>query len=79
MISGFIVGVIRFGLEFGFKPPLCGSGLPDDRPEAVKTLVDNFHFLHFGGFSFVFTCLMAAIVAFMTEPIPENKVRLLLF
>ena len=74
MIGGFVVGLIRFGLEFGYNPPICGSGLPDTRPEIVLDLVDRFHFLHFGGFNFALTCILAFLMAPLTQPIPEDRV-----
>ena len=36
--------------------------------------VGKFHYLHFGGFSFAFTILVAVIIALLTEPIPKEKV-----
>ena len=74
MIGGFIIGIIRFALEFGFKPPPCGSLNEDTRPKIVIDLVDNFHFLHFGGFSFAFTCLLAFVFVYLTPPMDQTKV-----
>ena len=31
LMVGFAVGMIRFGLQFGYSSPPCGSGLPDTR------------------------------------------------
>ena len=31
LMSGFAVGIVRFGLQFGFSAPACGSGLEDTR------------------------------------------------
>ena len=76
LIGGFVVGIIRMGLDFGMKPPRCGSGVEDTRPQLVIDLVDKFHFLHFGGFLFALTCLMAYVIAILTSPIPGEKVTL---
>ena len=76
LIGGFVVGIIRMGLDFGMKPPRCGSGVEDTRPQLVIDLVDKFHFLHFGGFLFALTCLMAYVIAILTSPIPGEKVKL---
>jgi hypothetical protein len=73
-MAGFIVGLTRFGLEFGYVVPSCGSDLPDPRPEWVKTWVGGFHYLHFGTVLFLFTMIVAAVVSLLTEPIPEEKV-----
>ena len=31
LMAGFTVGIVRFGLEFGFSAPACGSGLLETR------------------------------------------------
>ena len=69
-----MVGLTRFGLEFGYTVPPCGSSDPDPRPEFVKTWVGNFHYLHFGAVLFGFTMIVAAIGSYLTEPISEDKV-----
>ena len=71
---GFIIGLLRFGLEFGYTIPPCGSLDPDPRPDFVKNWVGGFHYLHFGTFLFFFNVLIAVVVSIMTEPIPEDKV-----
>lgn len=73
-MAGFVVGLIRFGLEFGYSVPPCGSPIPDPRPDWVKTWVGDFHYLHFGTVLFLFTVVVAAIVSYLTEPIAEEKV-----
>ena len=77
LVVGFVVGLIRFGLEFGFDQPKCGSNLPDPRPEWVQEIVGRFHYLHFGAFLFGFSMVVAAIVSYVTKPIPEENVRVL--
>ena len=73
MIAGFIVGLIRFALEFSFSAPACGSLEVDTRPDWVITWVSNFHYLHFGTFLFFFTMIVAAMISYLTEPIPHSK------
>jgi len=79
MMAGFAVGMVRMGLEFGYKVPPCGSGRIDPRPEWVKNAVGKFHYLHFGGFSFAFTIVVAVIIALLTKPIPKEKLYRLTF
>ncbi len=71
---GFVVGLIRFGLEFGYSVPQCGSGLEDPRPQFVKDWVGGFHYLHYGSTMFLLAAVVAAIVSLFTEPIPEERV-----
>ena len=37
----------RFGLEFGYSKPPCGSDDPKP-PEWWYSLIDSLHYLHFG-------------------------------
>ena len=73
LLAGFFVGMIRFGLEFGYSAPSCAD-VTDTRPPWVKTWVGNFHYLHFGTVLFLFTIVVSAMVSYLTEPIPEEKV-----
>lgn len=70
---GFAIGILRFGLEFGYFKPACGSGLPDERPAFVKHFVDDIHYLHYGALLFLITGLITIIISLLTEPIPEEK------
>ena len=47
LMVGLVVGLIRFGLEFGFQKPACGSGDPPP-PDWWYSVVDKVHYLHFG-------------------------------
>merc|ERR1712063_199179 len=49
----FLLGMIRFGLEFGYFKPPCGSPIPDERPEFVKHFVDDIPYLHYGAILFL--------------------------
>lgn len=91
---GLIVGLIRFGLEFGYVIPPCGKGssifknvalfkffilyylkgLPDPRPEIIKKIVGNIHYLHFGCILFLITLITTILVSLVTEPIDKNYV-----
>ena len=73
-MAGFFCGIIRFGLEFSYTVPPCGSGLPDPRPEFVRQVVGKLHYLHFGVLVFCLTGIMTVIISFLTEPIPEDRV-----
>jgi len=73
LMIGFGVGLIRFGLQFGFTSPSCGSGEEDTRPEIVKAFVDKFHYLHFGAFSFLLSGLVCISVSLLFPAIEEDK------
>ena len=79
LISGFVIGMIRFGLEFAYIVPPCGSLDPDPRPDFVKIWVGKVHYLHFGAALFFFSMLVSVLVSLMTEPIPKEKVSTLQF
>lgn len=73
LMVGFAVGLVRFGLQFGYSSPPCGSGLPDTWPEFVKSTVDKFHYLHFSAFSLLLSGCVGVLVSLMTDPIPEER------
>merc|ERR1712227_1070303 len=79
LIFGFILGIIRFALEFGYSKPPCGSLIQDTRPAFVKAFVDDIHYLHYGAILFVITGAVTIIISMMTEPIPEEKLYRLTF
>lgn len=74
ILAGFGIGIVRFGLEFGYVVPPCGSGLPDPRPVWVKYAVGNLNFLHFSPVSFVFTSVVVFLVSLVTKPMNEKHV-----
>merc|ERR1712133_228550 len=45
---GLIVGLLRFGLEFGFTKPPCGDFESPQPPDWWFKAVDKIHYLHFG-------------------------------
>ncbi|XP_059351175.1 sodium/glucose cotransporter 4-like isoform X2 [Daphnia carinata] len=79
LMVGLIVGLIRFGLEFGYVIPPCGTGLPDPRPEVIKKIVGNVHYLHFGCILFVISLVTTVLVSLITEPIDEKYLYRLTF
>lgn len=70
LVSGLVIGIIRFALEFSYSVPTCASGEPDPRP----LIISKVHYLHFGIILFVISCVVAIVVSLLTEPIDENKV-----
>ena len=79
LMVGFALGMLRFGLEFGFFLPPCGSHLPDLRPAFVKSFVDDVHYLHYGAFLFLITGLVTICVSLLTPPIPAHRLHRLTF
>ena len=79
LMFGFLLGMIRFGLEFGYFKPPCGSPIPDERPEFVKHFVDDIHYLHYGAILFIITGVVTIMISLMTEPIPAEKLYRLTF
>ena len=60
------VGKPRFGLEFGYAKPPCGSGDPKP-PDWWYSLIDNLHYLHFGFILWMITGIVtwvALLIAF---------------
>ena len=55
LMFGFVLGFVRFGLEFGYFKPPCGSAIPDTRPAFVRHFVDDIHYLHYGALLFLVT------------------------
>ncbi|XP_067119222.1 sodium/glucose cotransporter 4-like [Centruroides vittatus] len=75
LVSGLVIGLIRFGLEYSYTVPPCASKLPDPRP----AIISKVHFLHFGCILFVSVCIIATVVSLMTKPIPEKNLYRLTF
>ncbi|XP_065570557.1 sodium/glucose cotransporter 1-like isoform X2 [Artemia franciscana] len=69
LMIGLATGIIRFGLEFGYVIPPCGSVEPDTRPEVIMRIVGDIHFLHFGCILFLITGFFAVIISALTEPL----------
>lgn len=66
-----VVGVARMLIVLIFpKPSECGA--KDTRPEAVKTLIDPFHYMYFALLLFLLTGVTALVISFLTNP-PEER------
>ncbi|XP_037069259.1 sodium/glucose cotransporter 4-like isoform X2 [Pollicipes pollicipes] len=76
---GLVLGMVRFGIEFSYTVPPCGSGLEDLRPEWVKRAVFDIHFLHFGCILFLIVLIAVIIISLCTEPIPKECLHRLTF
>ncbi len=50
--------VHRFGLEFGYSNPPCGSDDPSP-PDWWKNLIGQIHYLHFGFMLFLLTGIVS--------------------
>ncbi|XP_018025308.1 sodium/glucose cotransporter 4 [Hyalella azteca] len=72
LMIGLVVGLLRFVLEFAYVIPPCGSAEPDPRPEIIKRLVGDVHFLHFSILLCVFTAIVTVSVSLLTQPIPDK-------
>jgi len=79
LMVGLVVGLIRFILEFAFTIPACGSGLQDTRPDFIKSIVGDVHFLHFGLILLLISFTATLVVSLMTEPIEEDRLHRLTF
>ena len=49
------------------------------RPEFVIAVVDRFHYLHFGAFSFLLVGVIGVVVSLLPPPIPEDRLWRLTF
>ncbi|XP_043194289.1 sodium/glucose cotransporter 4-like [Amphibalanus amphitrite] len=79
MMLGLVLGMVRFGIEFSYTVPPCGSELEDTRPEWVKRAIFDIHFLHFGCILFLIVLVASVVISLCTEPIPEECLRRLTF
>lgn len=79
LMAGLFIGMLRFIVEFSYIVPPCGSGLPDPRPEFVKLVVGNVHYLHFSCILWLLTGAVTIGVSLMTEPIPSECLYRLTF
>eukprot|EP00088_Acartia_fossae_P003904 TRINITY_DN11679_c1_g1_i5.p1 TRINITY_DN11679_c1_g1~~TRINITY_DN11679_c1_g1_i5.p1 ORF type:complete len:657 (+),score=100.25 TRINITY_DN11679_c1_g1_i5:30-2000(+) len=70
LMVGLVVGLIRFGLEFGYQVPACGSTDPSP-PEWWQNLVGDIHYLHFGLLLWAISGAVSISVSLMTPP--QNK------
>ena len=73
--------VCRFGLEFGYSLPPCGTPADDPSmpPEWWFDVVGKIHYLHFGIILFVISGTVTIIVSLVTPPIAEEHLHRLTF
>ncbi|XP_050710836.1 sodium/glucose cotransporter 4-like [Eriocheir sinensis] len=80
LIVGLVIGLTRFIMEFAFVIPPCGEPeSADKRPEWIKVIVGNVHYLHFGCILLLLTMVVTVAVSLLTEPIPEKCLYRLTF
>lgn len=79
LLVGLAIGLFRFAIEFAFTVPTCGQNKPDPRPEWIRVLVDNVHYLHFGCILLVISFVVTIVVSLLTEPIPDKCLHRLTF
>ena len=61
MVIGFIVGMIRMGLDFSYASPPCRK--PDHRPAILQRV----HYFYFALLLFVITIILCISLSLMTE------------
>ncbi|XP_042863337.1 sodium/glucose cotransporter 4-like [Penaeus japonicus] len=79
LMTGLVIGMIRFIIQFSYLVPTCGDDRPDPRPYLVKLMVGNVHYLHFGCILWLLTGLVTVAVSLMTKPIPSECLYRLTF
>ena len=70
LMSGLLLGVARFLLEFLFRSPSCWSGDDDTRPAVVR----RFHYLYFAMALFAWSGVVCVVVSLSTQPLPNKRV-----
>ncbi|CAL4067441.1 unnamed protein product [Meganyctiphanes norvegica] len=75
LMSGFVIGMVRFGLEFGWSVPPCGYEHEDTRPEIIKIIVGNIHYLHFGILLFFISLAVTIMISLLTPPIDKKHLH----
>ncbi|XP_064460619.1 sodium/glucose cotransporter 4-like [Ornithodoros turicata] len=75
LMSGLVIGMIRFGWEFSYSVPTCGSDAPDPRPAIISSV----HYLHFGILLFFLTIIITTVVSLLTPPIEARHLHRLTY
>merc|ERR1719458_1957542 len=70
---GLIVGLLRFGLEFGYTKPPCGDFESPQPPDWWFKVVDQIHYLHFGLLLWGISGIVTIGVSLATPPPPEES------
>merc|ERR1719153_1963266 len=73
LMVGLIVGLLRFGLEFGYTKPPCGDFESPQPPEWWFKVVDQIHYLHFGLLLWGISGIVTIGVSLATPPPPEES------
>lgn len=71
MLIGLGVGLARFVWQFSYSEPPCLKSYLDKRP----ALISKVHFLHFGIFLFLVTCIASWTISLLTPAIPDKYVK----
>ena len=69
LISGLLIGIVRFLWEYSYTAMPCQLEHLDQRPSLVR-----FHFLYFSVLLFFISSLVTIVVSLLTKPLPERCV-----
>ncbi|XP_035219556.1 sodium/glucose cotransporter 5-like [Stegodyphus dumicola] len=75
LMTGLIVGLIRFIWEFSYSVPSCASQEQDPRPDIISKV----HYLHFGILLFILSSAVTIGISLLTEPIAKIHLHRLTF
>ncbi|XP_064471083.1 sodium/glucose cotransporter 4-like [Ornithodoros turicata] len=75
LMSGLVIGMIRFIWEFWYSVPACGSVISDPRPAVLSSV----HYLHFGILLFIITIIITTVVSLLTLPIEATQLHRLTY
>lgn len=77
LMVGLIVGIVRFGMEFGYQTASCHSAKSEESANALDVLIGRIHFLHFGIILFAITLVVSISVSLLTPAPDKDKVSIL--
>lgn len=72
-MAGLAVGGTRLIMDLSYPKPACGE--EEERPAVLYKV----HFLHFAIILSVIVFIVCAVVSILTEPLPEEKVIIIVF
>merc|ERR1719430_1579285 len=75
LMVGLVIGLLRFGLEFGFSKPPCGDYVSEQPPVWWFKIVDKIHYLHFGLILWGISGTVAIGVSLATPPQDEASLH----
>ncbi|PAA46281.1 hypothetical protein BOX15_Mlig031467g1, partial [Macrostomum lignano] len=75
LIVGFVVGMIRFIVEYSYEKFSCHEAYKSTLPDVIGKM----HYLHFGILLFVISLIVIVVVSLLTEPIPDVHLHRLTF